>query len=92
MKTAREMIEVMQAFVDGKTIEVYNFDRWLIIIDPRWTWGIKNYRIKTEPQEFFIGIKCNSNVKPRVLHSEEQKKTYEDDENLKVIKVVEVLP
>lgn len=52
MKTTKEMIEVMQAFVDGKTIQSrrYNFEEWedIIYCIPTWNWDVFEYRIKPE--------------------------------------------
>jgi hypothetical protein len=52
MKTTREMIEVMQAYVDGKAIQ--SADIWESqYIDnscPRWDWPHVDYRIKPKPK------------------------------------------
>lgn len=48
MKTTKEMIEVMQAFVDGKPIEYAYYDEWFSIEDPDWDWCEKDYRIAPE--------------------------------------------
>lgn len=47
MKTAKEMIEVMQAFVEGKPIE-YSPDGktgWVHLKNPVWDWSGSDYRI-----------------------------------------------
>lgn len=49
MKTTKQMIDVMQAYVDGRGIE-YQFnkenDSWGEITDPAWAWDTIDYRIK----------------------------------------------
>lgn len=48
MKTIQEKIEVMQAFADGKDIEVYismNGDTWVPRDQPLWNWKHCDYRI-----------------------------------------------
>jgi len=46
--TTKEQIEVMQAYLDGKEIEVYNpyTSKWDQIEDPLWNWSTNRYRIK----------------------------------------------
>lgn len=48
MKTTKEMIEVMQAFDDGTTIEFSNDNNgWLVATEtPGWNWRFSDYRIK----------------------------------------------
>lgn len=50
--TTKEMIEVMQAYVDGKSIEfrVHNEGTWFDVQNPMWDWNLKDYRIKPEPK------------------------------------------
>ena len=55
MKTTAEMIAVMQAYVDGKEIEMcaYGTCDWLVIPlnrQPLWNWGDYSYRVKPEPE------------------------------------------
>lgn len=50
----KKMIEVMQAFVDGKQIEAsYGFreDHWYDEDSPDWDWTVHNYRIKVHEHE-----------------------------------------
>ena len=50
MKTTQEMIEVMQAFEDGKEIESIERDNenaeWGLNPSPAWVWNNFDYRIK----------------------------------------------
>lgn len=41
-------IEVMQAYVDGKEIQVICRDMktWEDVVDPNWEWGHLDYRVK----------------------------------------------
>ena len=53
MKTTKEMIEVMQAYVDGKEIEYTNKNSpmdWLKTKDPLWDWNASDYRVKQAPE------------------------------------------
>lgn len=57
MKTTEEMIKVMQAFVDGKTIECNDpkgDGQWETVTRPLWNWFYIDYRIKSEPREFWL--------------------------------------
>jgi len=49
--TTREKIAVMQAFEDGKKIEirVIHSDNWIFCECPGWNWEYFNYRVKPEP-------------------------------------------
>ena len=53
MKTTKEMIEVMQAYLDGEKIE-YRYGRtdWLECRIPIWDWGLRDYRVK--PKKKYI--------------------------------------
>ena len=42
-----ERIKVMQAYVDGKDVEVLNADKWELVSNPSWSTATK-YRIKPE--------------------------------------------
>lgn len=43
----KKRIKVMQAFVDGKDVEVLNTDKWELVSNPSWSPATK-YRIKPE--------------------------------------------
>lgn len=43
----KKRIKVMQAFVDGKDVEVLNTDKWELVSNPSWSPATK-YRIKLE--------------------------------------------
>ena len=49
----KEMIEVMQAYEDGKTIQVRDkeglINDWSVRKSPCWDWSKNNYRIKPTP-------------------------------------------
>ena len=42
----KEAIRVMQAFVDGKEVEVREEDEWRQTFIPLWQWHTNDYRIK----------------------------------------------
>lgn len=47
------MIAVMQAFADGKKIQITGdeeWEDWLIDMEPGWDWVHNDYRIKPEPK------------------------------------------
>ena len=52
MKTTKEMIEVMQAYLDGEKIEVGYNGVWVDIDMPEWSWGIRDYRVK--PKKSYV--------------------------------------
>lgn len=51
MKTTEEMIEVMQAYADGKKIEstVNGYNKWSDCDYPTWEWVAFDFRVKKEP-------------------------------------------
>lgn len=48
----KEMIEVMQAFEDGKKIEFRykRYKKWQSCPEPKWDWFMNEYRIAPEPE------------------------------------------
>jgi hypothetical protein len=56
IEETKKAIEVMQAFVDGKTIQIKTAGRWFdTIMNPLWDWYETDYRIKpTEPKEIWV--------------------------------------
>ena len=55
--TNEEMIEVIQAYADGKKIEykALNFDyNWEVINEPPWNFSKYSYRVKAEPLEQWV--------------------------------------
>lgn len=51
--TTKEMIEVMQAYEDGKVIQCktkYTDDWRDMVCEPVWSWNTTEYRIKSEPK------------------------------------------
>lgn len=53
MKTIEEKIAVMQAFAEGKEIEIYDKHtaKWTPAINPDFNWKGCDYRIKEEPEK-----------------------------------------
>lgn len=51
-KFAKYIIDVIQAFEDGKTIECSNENKeyWETVDEPLWSWFGQSYRIKPEPK------------------------------------------
>ena len=53
MKTTKEKIEVMQAYVRGEQVQLLNIDgNWEDIKSPTWSWGLRDYRVK--PKKKYI--------------------------------------
>ena len=52
----KKRIKVMQAFVDGKDVEVLNTDKWELVSNPSWSPDTK-YRIKPESYRPFDNAK-----------------------------------
>lgn len=53
-KTTKEMIAVMQAYADGKMLQVFslygNKEKWQdVSVQPTWDWSHFDYRVKPEP-------------------------------------------
>jgi hypothetical protein len=44
-----EAIRIMQAYVDGKELEVREVDEWRRTFIPLWQWHTNDYRIKPTP-------------------------------------------
>ena len=47
---AKELIPIIQAFADGKTIEFFKQGEWIELNDPDFMWSADKYRIKPEPK------------------------------------------
>jgi hypothetical protein len=61
MTTTAEKVAIMQAHVDGKVIEYRpkfsSSMEWLRVVDPTWSWGNTDYRIKpTQTDVYRRGI------------------------------------
>ncbi len=64
--TPDEMIEVITAFKEGKTIQVKSFDcQWVDCSGnkPNWNFGERKYRVKPEPREFYLALNSNGSVR-----------------------------
>ena len=58
-------IEVMQAWLEGKTIEVFlsngiDWQAWGSGVEPTWNWEYVMYRVK--PNEMWVNVYSNGNV------------------------------
>lgn len=90
----KDKIQIMQAWVDGKKIEMCNFNdrnndnKWMDCNDPDWTWGVVDYRIKPEPREWRLGFDENGAFRDCRLADEP---SYRFSVGLKYIKVREVI-
>lgn len=59
--TIDEMIAVMQAYKDGKTIEYFYCGEWVVMMEPSWNWHNFTYRVKPEPVEIEVWYNQKSN-------------------------------
>ena len=52
MKAIQEMVDIMQAYQEGKQIQIYDkiHKQWWVDCEPNWNWGLHEYRIKPEPE------------------------------------------
>ncbi len=93
MKTTAQMIEVMQAWQRGETIEVRDIGekRWGTLIDePSWNWIDSDYRIKPrEPRVIWV----NEYSDRSILHSNEEiaKQNASDSAKRIAVKYVEAI-
>lgn len=97
MKTEKK-IKVMQAYLDGETIEwrEKDSDEWSQFsktsfgAGPVWDWGGQAYRIKPEPREFWVRkVYYNDGSIGKELHT--SKPSDSDSYKTEIFKVREVL-
>lgn len=63
MTDVKEMIEVMQAFAEGKKIECtsrFGEPKWHTVHNPHWDWGTSNYRVAEEQDGVVYVVVGNS--------------------------------
>ncbi len=90
---AAQKIVVMQAWVDGKSIEVRKppCEEWLDVSTPLWDWDNYDYRVKVEPVVVWIAIYPDGCT---TLHLQKNAALAEvrgsDIECARVVKMVEV--
>jgi len=86
MKTLKEKIEIMQAALDGESIDkavterlsmaLTPHDEWITVADPmllEWNWGLTNYRVTPKPIECWVNVLDGNNCST-VFNSEEEAK------------------
>jgi len=89
VKNTRQIMEVMQAYLDGKKIEALALSQrhsglWQPVVTPPWNWACYDYRVKQEPREFCLAIDMSGKIVGVVNPAEYTK-------GVQVIKVREVL-
>jgi len=88
--TEQEMIEVLQAHIDGKTIEIKAGDiGWLEIKYPDWNFGRSTYRVKPVPREFWINV-YDGHPLAMYVHRTKESADKENSERKECIHVIEV--
>lgn len=54
IEETKEMIKVMQAYVDGAEIEIETSNaQWEVITEPGWVWDPWSYRAKPQPRTLY---------------------------------------
>lgn len=54
-KTTEEKIKVMQAYTEGKEIEIESVEGgWYVVPEPSWNWRTFDYRVKPEPKVLWV--------------------------------------
>lgn len=57
--TWNKRIKVMQAFLDGKVIQGRAVSgSWIDEHEPKWCWGVTEYRVKPEPPRILYAVYC----------------------------------
>ncbi len=70
MSTTADKIRIMQAYVDGKCIQINAAPNgmepcWCDYRGPSWDWAVQDYRIKPEPRkprEVFLYVSSNDSM------------------------------
>ena len=76
IKDAQDKIEVMQAFIEGKEIQLrrrVSGTNWAISPAPAWAWDSFDYRIKPEPIELWITYYSQDHPRPAVYTTDPTK-------------------
>jgi hypothetical protein len=85
-------IAVMQAYVDGKEIEMTSHgDLWVRCDFPTWNWSDKDYRVKPEPRAFWVNIYDSGVLGRAYMTKEEAENGAIEGHRNKCIKVREVV-
>jgi hypothetical protein len=61
-RTLQEKLEIMQAKLDGKTIEIHNAYGWNETQSPVWNWADFDYRVKQEPTKLYAFVEFRGRV------------------------------
>lgn len=58
LEATQNKIEVMQACIEGKTIQLRTrgHNKWKTVPHPKWDWAIYEYQIKPEPQIIWVNF------------------------------------
>ena len=63
-KQTKEKIKIMQAFLDGKEVQLMKYDRpeWALVRCPEWDWVNFNYRLKPEKKIIDLSKMVGSDI------------------------------
>ena len=65
IKSTKEKVAIMLAYINGKIIERKNsLGKWVIILEPVWNWADIKYRIQPEPVEIWVNIYSTNIILP----------------------------
>lgn len=87
-----DMIEVLQAYKEGKSIEVMGLTsgQWFQSLEPSFCFRDFNYRVKPEPKEYYLKIGSDGDVMDGIVAcSRDRYLTW--SEGSRVIKVKEII-
>jgi hypothetical protein len=63
--STEQMIEVMQAYLDGEDIEIrLPQGNWIQVYGPSWNWDNNDYRVKAKPKKLYAFVESRG----RVIH------------------------
>lgn len=85
-----EILQVVQAFTEGKTIEFFNGIQWKNTNNPSWNFHDFKYRTKAEPRTFYA-IASEGRLSTFVIYEYKEDAENKLCKNEKLIKLLEVL-
>jgi len=88
--TEQEMIDVLQAHLDGKTIQIKAGDiGWVDLESPNWNFAGSKYRVKPTPREFWINV-YDGHPLAMYVHRSKESADKENSARKECIHVIEV--
>ena len=85
---AKELLPIIQAFADGKEVQLKKTDGWVALKDPLWNLKPTNYRIN-QAREWTLEDKGEVGGVLLAYPLDDGKHTYKQDDGIKVREVLE---